>query len=88
MRGHFGADGIIKGSFQIGRVKRRELPRIVRQIIQHRAGIGKAALPQLPALRTGSDARLSAQRAGITLSDGRRILVEGTMALSGVMILV
>ena len=34
------------------------------------------------------DAPLSAQRVDITLSDGRRILVEGTTALSAVLLLV
>ncbi len=34
------------------------------------------------------DAPLSAQRVDITLSDGRRILVEGTTALSAVLVLV
>ena len=45
-------------------------------------------LPHLPAPTTVSDAPLSAQRVDITLSDGRRILVEGTTALSAVMALV
>lgn len=44
--------------------------------------------PQLPAPPTVSDAPLSAQRVDITLSDGRRILVEGTTALSAVLSLV
>ncbi|XAT62638.1 oxidoreductase [Rhodobacteraceae bacterium Araon29] len=35
-----------------------------------------------------SDARLSAQRVDITLSDGRRILVEGATGLSAVVALV
>lgn len=34
------------------------------------------------------DATVSAQRVDITLSDGRRILVEGPTALSGVLVLV
>ena len=45
-------------------------------------------LPHLPALPSGSAAPLSAQRVDITLSDGRRILVEGTTALSAVLSLV
>ena len=45
-------------------------------------------LPQLPAPPTVSGAPLSAQRVDITLSDGRRILVEGTTALSAVLALV
>ena len=45
-------------------------------------------LPQLPAPPSGSGAPLSAQRVDITLSDGRRILVEGTTALSAVLVLV
>jgi transposase len=36
----------------------------------------------------GLDAAVSAQRVDITLSDGRRILVEGPTALSGVLALV
>lgn len=47
-----------------------------------------APLPHLPAPPTVSGAPLSAQRVDITLSDGRRILVEGTTALSAVMALV
>lgn len=45
-------------------------------------------LPQLPAPPTVSGTPLSAQRVDITLSDGRRILVEGTTALSAVLSLV
>ena len=37
---------------------------------------------------SGADAVVSAQRVDITLSDGRRILVEGPTALSGVLALV
>jgi transposase len=52
-------------------------------------GIGPPApLPQLPAPQPVSGAPLSAQRVDITLSDGRRILVEGTTALSAVLSLV
>jgi len=47
-----------------------------------------APLPQLPAPQPVSGAPLSAQRVDITLSDGRRILVEGTTALSAVLALV
>lgn len=47
-----------------------------------------AIAPQFPAQPTVSGASLSAQRVDITLSDGRRILVEGTTALSAVMVLV
>ena len=47
-----------------------------------------AAQPQLPASPSVSGAPLSAQRVDITLSDGRRVLVEGTTALSAVMVLV
>lgn len=47
-----------------------------------------APLPQLPAPQPVSGALLSAQRVDITLSDGRRILVEGTTALSAVLSLV
>ena len=42
--------------------------------------------PQMAPL--GLEAPLSAQRVDITLSDGRRILVEGTTALSAVLALV
>ena len=45
-------------------------------------------LPQLPAPPPVSGTPLSAQRVDITLSDGRRILVEGTTALSAVLSLV
>ena len=45
-------------------------------------------LPQLPAAPTVSGTLLAAQRVDITLSDGRRILVEGTTALSAVLSLV
>lgn len=44
--------------------------------------------PQLPAPPSVSCVPLSAQRVDITLSDGRRILVEGTTALSAVLCLV
>lgn len=45
-------------------------------------------LPHFPAPPSLSGAPLSAQRVDITLSDGRRILVEGTTALSAVLVLV
>ena len=45
-------------------------------------------LPKLPAPPSVSGTLLSAQRVDITLSDGRRILVEGTTALSAVLSLV
>ena len=45
-------------------------------------------LPQLSAPQPVSGTPLSAQRVDITLSDGRRILVEGTTALSAVLALV
>lgn len=47
-----------------------------------------APLPKLSAPPTVSVGPLSAQRVDITLSDGRRILVEGTTALSAVLSLV
>ena len=47
-----------------------------------------ARSPQLPVPPPVSASPLSAQRVDITLSDGRRILVEGTTALSAVMALV
>ena len=46
------------------------------------------SIPHLPTPPTVSGAPLSAHRVDITLSDGRRILVEGTTALSAVMALV
>lgn len=45
-------------------------------------------LPQLSAPQPVSGTPLSAQRVDITLSDGRRILVEGTTALPAVLSLV
>lgn len=45
-------------------------------------------LPQSPAPQPVSGPPLSAQRVDITLSDGRRILVEGATALSAVLSLV
>jgi transposase len=45
-------------------------------------------LSQLPAPPTVSGAPLSAQRVDITLSDGRRILLEGRTTLSAVLSLV
>ena len=47
-----------------------------------------STIPPLPAPPPVSGAPLSAQRVDITLSDGRRILVEGTTALSAVLALV
>ena len=44
--------------------------------------------PHLAASPPALDAALSAQRVDITLSDGRRILVEGATALSSVRALV
>jgi transposase len=44
--------------------------------------------PDLPLAVPAVGAPLSAHRVDITLSDGRRILVEGTTALSGVLALV
>ena len=44
-------------------------------------------LPQFPASASVSVVPLSAQRVDITLLDGRRILVEGTTALSAVLCL-
>ena len=46
------------------------------------------SFPQLPLPPSVCGAPLSAQRVDITLSDGRRILVEGTTALSAVLSLV
>ncbi len=48
---------------------------------------GAVAVPTLQGARE-LDAAVSAQRVDITLSDGRRILVEGPTALSGVLVLV
>jgi transposase len=44
--------------------------------------------PHLPTTATSIDAPLRAHRVDITLSDGRRILVEGSTALSAVLALV
>ena len=44
--------------------------------------------PRLPAAPSVSGAPLSAERVDITLSDGRRILVEGTTGLSAVLTLI
>ena len=41
---HLGADGTADGGLGIGIDKRRSLPRVGSQIIQHGAGIRKAAL--------------------------------------------
>lgn len=46
------------------------------------------SVPHLPAPSLVSGTPLSAQRVDITLSDGRRILVEGTTGLSAVLALV
>lgn len=48
---------------------------------------GSVAVPMTEEARE-LDAAVSAQRVDITLSDGRRILVEGPTALSGVLALV
>ena len=48
---------------------------------------GSVAVPLVEGARE-LDASVSAQRVDITLSDGRRILVEGPTALSGVLALV
>ena len=45
-------------------------------------------LSHLPAASSASMAALSAQRVDITLSDGRRILIEGTTGLSAMVALV
>ncbi len=45
-------------------------------------------LPPISISPPAPDVQLSAQRVDITLSDGRRILVEGTTALSSVLALV
>ena len=42
----------------------------------------------VPMVKDAQEAAVSAQRVDITLSDGRRILVEGPTALSGVLSLV
>lgn len=44
--------------------------------------------PHISSPTHGEDSPLAAQRVDITLSDGRRILVEGTTALSAVLILI
>ncbi|WP_217621268.1 hypothetical protein [Leisingera sp. NJS204] len=49
---------------------------------------GALSTPSQPPLAPAPDALLSVQRVDITLSDGRRILVKGTTALSAVSALV
>ena len=51
-------------------------------------GVVSSPATRLPMSPSVSDARLSAHRVDITLSDGRRILVEGPTALSGILALV
>ena len=51
-------------------------------------GVVSSPTTRLPMSPSVSDARLSAQRVDITLSDGRRILVEGATGLSAVVALV
>jgi transposase len=50
--------------------------------------VAPSASPDLAVSCPAPDAPISAQRVDITLSDGRRILVEGTTALSAVLTLV
>lgn len=49
---------------------------------------GPPSLPSQQLVAVSSEAPVSAQRVDITLSDGRRILVEGTTALPAVLALV
>ena len=51
-------------------------------------GVASSPATRLPMSPSVSDARLSAHRVDITLSDGRRILVEGATGLSAVLALV
>ena len=51
-------------------------------------GVASSPATRLPMSPSVSDARLSAHRVDITLSDGRRILVEGATGLSAVVALV
>ena len=49
---------------------------------------GMEPVPLTPVLPTSSTGSVTAQRVDITLSDGRRILVEGPTALSSIMAMV
>ncbi len=49
---------------------------------------GPSSPPHISSPRHGEDGPLAAHRVDITLSDGRRILVEGSTALSAVLVLI
>ena len=49
---------------------------------------GMEPVPAAPVLPTPSVGSITAQRVDITLSDGRRILVEGATALSAIVAMV
>jgi transposase len=49
---------------------------------------GMEPVPVAPVLPTSSRGYVTAQRVDITLSDGRRILVEGATALSAIVAMV
>ncbi|OSP51766.1 transposase [Pseudoruegeria sp. SK021] len=49
---------------------------------------GMTSVPTVPISPTHSTGSITAQRVDITLSDGRRILLEGTTALSSVVALI
>jgi transposase len=56
--------------------------------VEIESAVAPPASPDLVVSYPAPDAPVSAQRVDITLSDGRRILVEGTTALSAVLVLV
>ena len=50
--------------------------------------VGMEPIPAAPVLPTSSTSSVTAQRVDITLSDGRRILLEGATALSAIVAMV
>ncbi|WP_445809610.1 IS66-like element accessory protein TnpA [Yoonia sp.] len=50
--------------------------------------VGMEPIPAAPVLPTSSTSSVTAQRVDITLSDGRRILLEGPTALSAIVAMV
>jgi transposase len=56
--------------------------------VEIESAVAPAASPDVVVSHPAPGAPVSAQRVDITLSDGRRILVEGTTALSAVLALV
>ncbi|MFK7881327.1 IS66-like element accessory protein TnpA [Roseobacter sp.] len=56
--------------------------------VEIEVGASSPGAPPISISPPAPDARLSAQRVDITLSDGRRVQIEGTTALSAVLALV